>query len=371
MYTMIIGSDIVPTESNYDLFESGDIQRLAGEKLLSELRNADFRIYNLETPLTDTEAPIAKCGPNLITPTRTLPGIKAFEPSLLALANNHILDEGAQGLYSTMRLLDEWKIPYVGAGESLSEAQRPYIIEADGKKIGIYNCAEHEFTIAEENRPGANPFDLLESPDHIAVLKAECDFVVVLYHGGKEHYRYPSPYLQRVCRKIADKGADLIVCQHSHCVGCMEKYNGSVIVYGQGNFLFDHSESEFWQTSLLVRAEFNEKVKVSFVPLRKCGNTVRMADGAEAKNILSGFAERSREILQPGRVAQRYREFCMANKDRYLYAMAGGEVNLGVSLADFKPNYDKDSLLMMVNYLTCEPHHELLTTVVTELAAEK
>ncbi len=289
----------------------------------------------------------------------------------MALANNHILDEGAQGLYSTMRLLDEWKIPYVGAGESLSEAQRPYIIEADGKKIGIYNCAEHEFTIAEENRPGANPFDLLDSPDHITALKAKCDFVVVLYHGGKEHYRYPSPYLQRVCRKIADKGADLVVCQHSHCIGCMEEYNGSVIVYGQGNFLFDHSESEFWQTSLLVKAFFGDELNVSFVPLCKRGNAVRMAVGAEAENILSGFAERSREILQPGRIAKQYREFCMANKDGYLYTMAGREDNLGVSREDFKPNYDKDSLLAMINYLTCEPHHELLTTVVTELAAEK
>ena len=42
-------------------------------------------------------------------------------------------------------------------------------------------------------------------------LKKQCDYVIVLYHGGKEHYRYPSPYLQKVCRKIVDKGADIVV----------------------------------------------------------------------------------------------------------------------------------------------------------------
>lgn len=371
MYSMLIGSDLVPTETNYDLFAAGDVRQLAGEALLSELQSVDFRIFNLETPMTDTESPIAKCGPNLITPTRTMPGIKAFAPSLLALANNHILDEGAQGLDSTMHLLKENDIPFIGAGNNLSEARRPYIIEADGKKIGVYNCAEHEFSIAEEDKPGANPFDLLESPDHIAALKEQCDFVVVLYHGGKEHYRYPSPYLQRVCRKIADKGADLVVCQHSHCVGCMEHYNNSVLVYGQGNFLFDHSKSEFWQTSLLVKANFGSKMEVSFLPLCKRDNMVRLAEGGEAEQILSGFENRSREIVQPGRIAKLYREFCMELKNWYLYAMAGSWENLGVPFADFKPHYDKDGLLMMINYLTCEPHRELITNVVTELAAEK
>ena len=368
MCTMIIGGDIVPTETNYDIFAAGDVQHLAGEALLAELRAADFRIFNLETPLTDTACPIAKCGPNLITPTRTLPGIKAFAPSLLALANNHILDEGAQGLASTMRLLKENDLPFIGAGHNLSEAQQPYIFEAEGKKIGIYNCAEHEFTIAEADKPGANPFDWLDSPDHIAALKNECDFVVVLYHGGKEHYRYPSPLLQKVCRKIADKGADLVVCQHSHCVGCMERYHDSVLVYGQGNFLFDDSDSEFWQTSLLVKVSFGRKTDVSFLPLCKRGNTVRLAEGNEAEQIMSGFEERSNEIRQPDKIAQLYRAFCMEHKDWYLYALAGGEANLGIPFTDFKPQYNQDSLLMMINYLTCEPHRELVTNVVTELA---
>lgn len=44
-----------------------------------------------------------------------------------------------------------------------------------------------------------------------------------------------------------------MVCQHSHCIGCKEEYLQGTIVYGQGNFLFDDEENEYWQTSLLIR----------------------------------------------------------------------------------------------------------------------
>lgn len=42
---------------------------------------------------------------------------------------------------------------------------------------------------------GANPFDVLESFDDVQALKEHCDYVIVLYHGGKEFYRYPSPHV--------------------------------------------------------------------------------------------------------------------------------------------------------------------------------
>ena len=103
------------------------------------------------------------------------------------------------------------------------EIKKYHIIEKDGLKVGIYVCAEHEFSIATEKLPGANPFDPLWSLDHIQKLKQQCDYVVVLYHGGKEEYRYPSPELQKVCRRISEKGADLVLCQHSNCVGCQEE----------------------------------------------------------------------------------------------------------------------------------------------------
>ena len=83
------------------MFNNADTKALLGKELLSIWNSADIRIFNLEVPLTDTEDPIDKCGPNLIAPTSVIKGIKALEPSLLTLANNHIFDQGEQGLQST------------------------------------------------------------------------------------------------------------------------------------------------------------------------------------------------------------------------------------------------------------------------------
>ena len=363
---MIIGADLVPTKSNFGLFFAGDAETLVGSDLKQILDGADYRIFNLEVPLTDLESPIAKCGPNLIAPAETIKGYMAMGVNVLTLANNHILDQGAQGLESTCKVLQQNGIAYVGAGKTPEEAAKPYIVDFADKKVGIYACAEHEFSIVSEHTAGANPFDPLESLDHVAELKKQCDYVIVLYHGGKEHYRYPSPNLQKICRKLVEKGADLVVCQHSHCIGCEEKYNGGTIVYGQGNFLFDHSNSAYWQTSLLV--QLDEKFSISYIPLMKTENMVRLA---EDEQILLDFAERSEEIKKDGVIEAKYKEFAQSMIEQYLWSFCGvrrGFFHRVVNKISgyrfsawvLRRKYSERELLAMQNFIECEAHRELL-----------
>ena len=129
---LIIGADLVPTKSNIEEFKAADAQALVGEELLSVLKDADYRIFNLELPLTDTVSPIDKCGPALIAPTATVAGYKALGVDLLTIANNHIMDQGAQGFVSTIKALEENEIAYVGGGSALKDAQKPYIVERNG-----------------------------------------------------------------------------------------------------------------------------------------------------------------------------------------------------------------------------------------------
>lgn len=306
---LLFAGDTVPTSSNYALFESADLKALVGKEIESLLTQSDFFILNLEAPLVDKDSPIAKCGPNLRASTSTVKGLQAMKPGLISLANNHIMDHGEQGLISTLDVLKQAGIAYTGVGNNLKEASNPYIANVQGHRIGIYCCAEHEFSIASDNMPGANPFDPFESLDHIARLKEKTDHVIVLYHGGKEHYRYPSPTLQKACRRMVDKGANIVICQHSHCIGCKEEYRGATIVYGQGNFIFDHSESEFWQTSLLLEVNIygEEHNSIKYHPFVKDKNTVRMAHEDEATQILEGFILRSEEIKQLGFIETQYK----------------------------------------------------------------
>lgn len=367
--SILIGADLVPTESNQELFASGNMSSLLGQELLNVLQNADYRIFNLEVPLTDRISPIPKCGPNLVAPENTVAGYKAIGADILTLANNHIMDQGAQGLETTCSLLKANGIAYLGAGDNLQAAAKTHTFRFADKTVGIYACAEREFSIADEKNPGANPFDPLQSLGHVASLKEQCDYVIVLYHGGKEHYRYPSPQLQKTCRKMVESGADLVVCQHSHCIGCREEYGNGVIVYGQGNFLFDHSKSEFWQTGLLI--SLNAQLEVSYIPLVKQGNGVRLAKETVAQEILEAFERRTMEIRQEGFIADNYHKFAEKMLDSYLVTLSGMQKGVVFRILNLlsggkyahwrmRRRYLPKDLRAIRNYVECEAHRELM-----------
>lgn len=374
--SIVIGGDLGPTKSNNTFFAEGSVFELIDEQLTSTLASTDLRIFNLEVPLTDNEQPIAKDGPCLMAPSNTINGIKSIDPSLVTLANNHIMDQGATGLLNTMNLLTEESIRFVGAGKNLEAAAKPVIIEMNGMKIGVYACAENEFSIAEADAPGANPFNPLESPDHIFNLKAECDYVVVLHHGGKEHYRYPSPDLRKVCRKMVSKGADLVVCQHSHCVGSYEQYEKGTIVYGQGNFLFDRHDNEFWDTGMLVVAKLEEKMTIEFLPIVKKGNGVAMPDTETGERILSDFYRRSEEIKNPGFVERQFDKYCIEYGQYYLATLAGmGTTLRRIDKVLNRPFtrflYSRTKLNIIQNHFECETHREMILRYIRILRSGK
>jgi poly-gamma-glutamate synthesis protein (capsule biosynthesis protein) len=363
---ILIAGDLVPTEKNKELFIDGDLISLMGNDLFSIWENTEFKICNLETPISDEAEPIEKKGPNLKASMNTINGIKKLAPNLIVLANNHILDQGVKGLDSTIKALRDNNIEFIGAGKNIYDASKPYIIENKGLKIGIYSCAEHEFSIATKETPGANLFDPLESLDHIQKLKKECDYVFVLYHGGKEHYRYPSPYLQKVSRKIVEKGADLVVCQHSHCIGAYENYNNSTIIYGQGNFIFNKHDNEYWNNSILIDVNIQDSMKVDFIPIVTTGKGIRLANVEEKRDILMNFFKRSEEILEEGFIEKKYNEFARKSIDNYLRKLFGfGKWKSRIDRKLFggfllRKKSNKENLLAIQNYIECEAHRELL-----------
>ena len=360
---LIIGGDLAPTKSNYSVFERGKLESIIDEKLLNCILKADFRIFNLEVPLTDELKPIMKDGPNLFAPVSAIKGIKQLNPDVLAIANNHILDQDEQGLLQTIAQLDIVGIKHVGADANLEKAASPLILEKGGIKVGLYACAEYEFSIAGEKSAGANPFDPLESPDHISALREQSDFVIAFHHGGKEHYRYPSPGLRKVCRKMVDKGADLVVCQHSHCIGAFERYNKGTIVYGQGNFLFDRNDNEFWKTGLLLNVSIGNNLSVEFFPLVKRGNGVELAENDLAKEIMDSFLHRSQQILKPGFVESEFERFCDETGQYYMAVFAGmGKIvrNVDKLLGGIftKFLYSRRKACNVQNHIECESQRE-------------
>ena len=369
--SIIIAGDLVPSKSNEHLFMSGDARSLVCQEILELFNQSDISTINLECPLTNECLPIQKCGPNLKADPSCIHGLISLQPTIIGLSNNHIMDFGEKGLEDTISILNKNNLKYTGVGENLKEAiSSSKVVEKNGLKIGFYACAEHEFSIATDTKPGANPFDPLWSLDHIDKLKMSCDYVIVLYHGGKEYYQYPSPNLQKTCRRIVDKGADLVVCQHSHCIGAVEEYKNSSIVYGQGNFIFDMSHPKsIYSIVLSYSLSVDKAPSLSFIPIKRDENgTIHAINGPEAESILSELDMRSQEILHSGFIEANYYNFTNNLILHYLYALS--PFGKWVSRIDrrlfrgmlIKSLYGKEKRIALLNYIECEAHQEILIT---------
>ncbi len=369
---ILIGADVVPTASNIGAFQTETPKLLFNG--LSEVWNAaDLRVLNLETPLADGETPANKCGPHLIAPTGCAAGIAALNPTGVCLCNNHILDQGEQGLASTKAALKALQIAFFGAGEDIDEADTPFFFVKHGVRIGFYAVCEHEFSIATERTAGANPLDLVNLSDRIRDIRSSCDRLIVLYHGGREHYEYPSPELQKTCRKIADCGASLVICQHSHCIGTTEKWNGATIVYGQGNFIFDATDGEpGFDTGLLVKYTVGDfgADGVSFLPVVRVSGGAALADESKAEEILAAFEVRSRRLRIEGFVSARYRAYAADQKEKLVKVFLSGNALLRSInvLSGRRPSrvYSRQSKADILNTLRCESIRELLVAGLCE-----
>lgn len=360
---ILIAGDTFPGESNEKIFEGGgnNSEYLFGKELLKLFKDADFKVANLEGVFVNGGKPIAKSGPSIKASTKSIEGLLPLRINAFSLANNHSLDFGMEGLLNTVSELEKHGIPCFGYGNNLMEARRPFIKTVDGMKIGVYACAEYEFTIATETTGGANPFDELEIGDDISELKKQVDYLIVLYHGMKEYYRYPAPYVQKRCRKLIDKGADIVCCQHSHCVGCMEKYGDGTILYGQGDFMFCRGYNEYRANGILVSVTLPER-KVEFIPVVRYDNHIRMADEKQKEKVMSAFHKRSEEIRTPDFIQAQYDSF----SEKLLH---GYDVN-SMGLFDRILNkyrlwkyihklFDKRSDLSQLNALRCEAHRDV------------
>lgn len=156
------------------------------------------------------------------------------------------------------------------------------------------------------------------------------------------------------------------MCQHTHCVGCYEEYHGATIVYGQGNFIFDNSESEFWETSLLLKViASNAGYKMEYIPLIKEKNVVRAAKN-EYDIILNGFEKRSKEILQDEFIEKTFAEFSKTMELSYLGAFSGlaryprAILTRLLKGALLRQYYSRKKRLIIKNCIECEAHRKVV-----------
>ena len=315
---LIIGGDVSIRDS-WELFDGCQEKELFND-IIDVFNSADRVMVNLECAVTDKETPIKKIGPNLNAPKGTIKTLKKAGVTDCVLSNNHIFDFGKLGAIDTINELEKQGISYTGFGKNEEDSRKNMIINDGDKKIAVIAVCEHEYTYALKDRMGARPYDPYDTNDDIFEAKKENDYVIVIYHGGKEDCRYPSPRLLKACRSMVKHGADVVLCQHSHAIGCYEEYMGSHILYGQGNFHFVWKKAEnrqdggaMWNTGLLVKLDFCNGVKIEILPCMVDVLGIRLAKGEEKEKLLKELEERNQE-LKNGTWEEKWHEFAVGQQ---------------------------------------------------------
>lgn len=229
-------------------------------------RSADIAYANMEQVLTDKGTPDPRQA--VYGSAKIVDAYVANQIDVVSTATNHIGDWGQEGILGTLETLKAAGIPYCGAGENLTEARKPAIIERKGTKVGFLNfCTVHlpEYA-ATDTRPGLAPIkvwtvyekvdfqpatpplivsithkeDLALLVEDVKSLKAQVDVVVLCMHWGQHLMPAIIPdYCIEIGHAAVDAGADIVLGSHTHILKGIEMYKGKPIFYSLGNFALE------------------------------------------------------------------------------------------------------------------------------------
>lgn len=363
---VIVAGDFAPRVRLAQQIQERKFSDIFPEELQSTIKSADYSLVNFESPvIEDTFLPIKKCGPNLGCSENAVEVIKYAGFKCATLANNHILDYGEAGLNKTVECCQKWKIDVVGVGANLQNAEKVLYVEENGQKLAIINCCEHEFSIASRATAGANPLNPIAQFYKIKEAKQNADFVLVVVHGGHEHFQLPSMRMQETYRFFVDAGADAVVNHHQHCYSGYEIYRWKPIFYGLGNFCFDREgvPKKMWTEGYFVEIKFDKEISFNLYPYCQYGEIARVnllppnsfTDTLENLNSIIKDEERLKESVKT------YYKNSMKSVALSLEPICNRYVK-GLQYRGFLPRMvNKKWIPILSNVVMCESHRDKLS----------
>jgi poly-gamma-glutamate synthesis protein (capsule biosynthesis protein) len=225
------------------------------------LRDADWTTVQLDTVVSDMPTK-AENRNAYRSSAEHLPYLVKAGVDLVSLANRHSMDEGAEGLQSTLKHLKQVGLAGVGAGKNETDAFAPLIKTINGVHIAFLGFTQahgkDSRQTAAAERAGVA---LMSEPDRAirAVEEAaqKAELVVVLAQWDAEQTQPPKSLPPTVAKRWIDAGADLIVGSQGGILRGFEQYKGKWIAYGLGHYIYAPSSPTSTEESAILSADCN------------------------------------------------------------------------------------------------------------------
>lgn len=367
---IFVAGDYCPQERVADMLSMQDFSFF--DNIKEVVKGVDYSIANLECPIVVGDVkPIIKCGRALRTNADAVKSLKYAGFDCVTLANNHFRDFGDEGCITTINELQKHNIDFVGGGRNLDEAQKILYKEINGKTLAIVNLCETEFSIATDTKAGSAPLDAVDNYNQITQARSNADYVLVIVHGGHEHYQLPSPRMQKLYRHFITIGADAVVNHHQHCYSGYEYFNNKPIIYGLGNLCFDKKtkRNTIWNEGYCAILQFNtNKVEITLIPYKQCNETptVETIQGADKHHFEVHIEQLNKIISDKDQLKVEFELWC-ANRAPAIKTIFNSYhnryLNGAASRGWISRPASREEQTLLFNYLVCESHRDITIDV--------
>jgi len=239
MLTLSAGGDLMP----YERLTPHSTRHL-WEEVGDFFFGSDLVVANLETPLMESKAigSVPEVMLNDMHFNGTLDQFRIFNGNgayrgfdVLSTSNNHALDQGEEGVFSTLDFLQKQGILASGTARTESDRGRIPMLERNGIKVAfpawtysLNKCIlpEDKPWLVNHDRLNQADANLERVVDDVRLAREQgADFTVLLLHTGNAYQAFPSAHTVQIYHRIFElSGVDVILGAHPHNPQPMEKY---------------------------------------------------------------------------------------------------------------------------------------------------
>jgi len=222
------------------------------------LEKSDITFGNLEGPASDKGKDLGNLYSFRMNPL-ILKLLKDVGFDVLSVANNHSADWGEDAFVDTLNRIKLNGIVYTGGGLNKDDAESLKIIERNGLKVGFlaFSDVGPSWFEAKDNKPGILLAKVELVRELVEKAKSQADYIIVSFHFGNEYETVATNRQEEFAKMSIDAGANIVVGHHPHVTQKIELYNGGLIAYSLGNFIFDQNFSEKTMEGALLNVVFD------------------------------------------------------------------------------------------------------------------